>query len=178
MADAPSPRKTDRRSRTAACRDEGAEDAGVSAAASLRWKSIVAGWLVAAVAGVAISALLRSLYGVVAPPSIDGRNLTAGLVVVSLTAGFLAYLVGGYVAARISRRLAGLHGAMTAVVGLMVGIGLALVFAVFGITFVEGVAVPPAGFGLAGRALLAGALPLFLSNLFGGYVGGKLGELP
>ena len=150
----------------------------MSAAKSLRWKSIVAGWLVAAVAGVAISTLLRSLYGVVAPPPIVGKNLTAGLVIVSLTAGFLAYLVGGYVAARISRRSGGLHGAMTAVVGLMVGLGLALVLAVFGVTIVEGVAVPPVGFGLAGRALLAGALPLFLSNLFGGYVGGKLGELP
>lgn len=157
--------------------DEGAEEARVvSAAISLRWKSIVAGWLVAAVAGVTISALFRSLYGIVAPP-IEGRNLTAGLVVVSLTAGFLAYLMGGYVAARLSCRLAGLHGALMAVFGLTAGIGLTLILAVFGITFVEGVAVPPAGFGQTGRALLAGALPLFLSNLFGGYVGSKFGEL-
>jgi hypothetical protein len=37
--------------------------------------------------------------------------------------------------------------------------------------------MPPANFGLAGSVLLAGLL-LFLVNVFGGYVGGKLGETP
>ena len=37
------------------------------------------------------------------------------------------------------------------------------------------VALPPVGFGMAGAALIAG-LVLFLVNLFGGYIGGKLGE--
>jgi hypothetical protein len=37
------------------------------------------------------------------------------------------------------------------------------------------VAAPPANFGLGGEALVAGLL-LFLSDLFGGYVGGELGE--
>ncbi len=37
--------------------------------------------------------------------------------------------------------------------------------------------MPQAGFGLVGEALLAG-LALFLANLVGGCVGGKLGEPP
>ena len=38
-----------------------------------------------------------------------------------------------------------------------------------------GWAVPPVGFGLAGGALFA-VIILFIASLFGGYVGGKLGE--
>ena len=136
------------------------------------------GWLVASVSGLAISPLLLNLYGLAAPPPIVRGDFTAGLVIVSLASGFLAYLVGGFVAARNAGRKGGLHGAMTAVFGLMVGIAIALILAVFGVAFVEGVAVPPAGFGLTGRAILIGALPLFLANLFAGYVGGKLGEPP
>jgi hypothetical protein len=60
----------------------------------------------------------------------------------------------------------------------MVGITITLILAVFGLALVEGVTVPPAGFGLTGRAVLIGSLPLFLANLFAGYVGGKLGEPP
>jgi hypothetical protein len=52
-----------------------------------------------------------------------------------------------------------------------------LVLALLGIVFAEGVAVPPAGFGLAGAAPVAGLI-LFLADLFGGFVGGKLGEPP
>ena len=144
----------------------------------MRWRSIVVGWVVAAVTGLVISPILRGLYGVAAPPPIERGDFTAGLVIVSLVAGFFAYLVGGYVAARSARRLGGLHGAMTAIFGLAVGVALALALAIFGITFMEGVTAPPAAFGLAGRVLLVAGLPLFLANLFGGYVGGKLGEPP
>lgn len=150
----------------------------MSAEKGFRWKSIVLGWLVAFVSGAAISPLLHNLYGLAVPPPIMRGDFTADLVIVSLTSGFLAYLLGGFVAARNAGRKGGLHGALTAVFGLMVGITLALVLTVFGVTFVEGVAVPPAGFGLTGRAVLIGSLPLFLANLFAGYVGGKLGEPP
>jgi hypothetical protein len=144
----------------------------------LRWKSIVVGWLVAAVTGLVISPLLRGLYGSAAPPPIERGDFTAGLVIVSLVSGFLAYLAGGYVAAGIARRSGGLHGAMTAVFGLAVGIPLTFALAAFDAVFVEGVAAPPSSFDLNEReALLAGFL-LFAANLFAGYVGGKLGELP
>jgi hypothetical protein len=145
---------------------------------SLKWKSIVLGWLVASVSGLVISPLLYNLYGLAVPPPLVRGDFTAGLVIASLVSGFLAYLVGGIVAARNAGRKGGLHGAMTAVLGLIVGTALALILAVFGVVFVEGVTVPPAGFGLTGRAVLIGALPLFLANLFAGYVGGKLGEPP
>jgi hypothetical protein len=75
------------------------------------------------------------------------------------------------------QRRRGLNGAMAAVLGLAVGLVLTTVLAAFGVLFSEGVTVPPAGFGFAGAALLAGLL-LFLANLMGGYVGGKLGEPP
>jgi hypothetical protein len=148
----------------------------VNVGKGLRWKSIVVGWLVAAITGLLVSPLLRSLYGIAAPPPLGRGDFTAGLVTVSLVSGFLAYLVGGYVAARIARRFGGLHGAMIAVFGLVVGIVLTLVLTPFGAIFVEGVAAPPVGFGLARQVVMTGGLPLFLVNVFGGYVGGKLGE--
>ena len=55
------------------------------------------------------------------------------------------------------------------------GIVLAAILSLFEIIFAEGVAVPPVSFGLSGAALAAGLL-LFLVNLFGGFVGGSLGE--
>ncbi len=78
-------------------------------------------------------------------------------------------------AARLAGYSGGLNGAMTAVFGVVLGVILAVILAVFGLIFVEGVAMPPANFGFARGALLAG-LTLFLVNVFGGFVGGKLGE--
>ena len=78
-------------------------------------------------------------------------------------------------AAKMSRYSGGKHGALTAVFGLIIGIILAIVLALFGLVFAEGFTVPPASFGFAGAALVAG-LVLFLVNLFGGFIGGKLGE--
>ena len=141
----------------------------------IRWRAVASGWLVAALAGVAISPLLGALYRIVAGPPAGRGELMGGVVVVSLVSGFLAYLLGGYAAARLSRGFSGLNGATTAVFGLMLGMLLALILNFFGSVFTAGVAVPPACFGLSGSALLAGLI-LFLFNLFGGYVGGKLGE--
>ena len=58
------------------------------------------GWLVASVSGLAISPLLQNIHSIAVPPPIERGDFTAGLVVVSLTSGFLAYLLGGFVAAR------------------------------------------------------------------------------
>ncbi len=141
------------------------------------WRSVALGWVVAVLVGAVVSPTLRTLYGLVVEPPLERGEFTATVVVISLVSGFLAYLVGGYVAGRSARYSGGLNGAMTAVFGLALGLILASVLAVFGVIFPEGVAVPPACFGLIGEALLAGLI-LFFVNLFGGYVGGKLGESP
>jgi hypothetical protein len=146
-----------------------------NAGKGIRWGSIALGWLVAVVAGSLISLILGGLYGLVDEPPAEGGEITAGFVVVSLVSGFLAYLAGGFVAGWSAGYSGGLNGAMTAVFGLILGLVVGVILAVLGVTFAQGVAMPPANFGLAGGVLLAG-LVLFLVNLFGGYIGGKLGE--
>ncbi len=143
----------------------------------VRWGAAALGWIVASAAGVLVSPVVRFLYGLAAQPPAERGEFTATIVAISIVSGFLAYLLGGYVAGKVAGTSGGLNGAMTAVFGLVVGLVLASVLAVFGVLFSEGVAMPPAGFGFAGVALLAG-LVLFLVNLMGGYVGGKLGEPP
>ena len=143
----------------------------------VRWGAVALGWSVASAVGVLLSPAFRFLYGSVAGPPAERGEFTATSVAVSLLSGFVAYLLGGYVAGRVAGASGGFNGAMTAVLGLAVGLVLTAVLALFGVLFSEGVTVPPAGFGFAGAALLAGLL-LFLANLMGGYVGGKLGEPP
>jgi hypothetical protein len=146
-----------------------------NAGKGIRWGSVALGWLVAVVVGSLASLLLGGLYGLVDGPPPESGEITAGLVVISLVSGFLAYLAGGFVAGRSAGYSGGLNGAMTAVFGLILGVIVGAILTVLGVTFAEGVAMPPANFGLAGDVLLAG-LVLFLVNLFGGFVGGKLGE--
>jgi hypothetical protein len=146
-----------------------------NAGKGIRWGSVALGWLVAAVAGSLISLLFGGLYGLVDGPPAEGGKITAGFVVISLVSGFPAYLAGGFVAGRSAGYSGGLNGAMTAVFGLILGLVVGAILAVFGVTFAEGVAMPPANFGLTGGVLLA-SLILFLVNLFGGYIGGMLGE--
>ena len=144
-------------------------------ARATRWGAVAFGWIVAVLTGIVISPILRLLYDFFAEPPVERGELTAALVVISVLSGFLSYLVGGFVAAKMARYSGGKHGALTAVFGLILGIILAIVLALFGIIFAEGVAVPPVSFGLTGAAVVAGLL-LFMANLFGGFVGGKLGE--
>jgi len=143
----------------------------------VRWGAAALGWIVASAAGVLLSSAFRFLYGLIVGPPAERGEFTATIVAVSLVSGFVAYLLGGYVAGKVAGTSGGLNGAMAAVLGLAVGLVLTTVLAAFGVLFSEGVTVPPAGFGFAGAALLAGLL-LFLANLMGGYVGGKLGEPP
>lgn len=140
----------------------------------VKWGVVGLGWIVAVCAGIIISPILRFIYAVFAEPPVERGDLTTAIVVISLLSGFLAYVAGGYVAGKLARVAGGANGAMTAVFGLIVGIIIAIILGILGIIFVEGVAMPPANFGLAGGALLAG-LVLFLVNLLGGYVGGKWG---
>ncbi len=146
-----------------------------NAGEGIRWRSVVLGWIVAAVIGSLLSVLFSFLYGLVDEASAQGGEITAGFLVISLVSGFLAYLAGGFVAARSAGYSGGLNGAMTAVFGLILGLVVALILTIAGMTFAEGVAMPPANVGLTGGVLVA-TLVLFLVNLFGGYVGGKLGE--
>ena len=146
-----------------------------NAGKGIRWGSVALGWLVAVVVGSLISLIFSGLYGLVDGQPAESEEITASFVVISLVSGFLAYLAGGFVARRSAGYSGGLNGAMTAIFGLILGLVVGTILAGLGATFAQGVAMPPANFGLAGDVLLAG-LVLFLVNLFGGYVGGKLGE--
>lgn len=140
----------------------------------IRWNAVMLGWAAALLLGVILTPLLRLLYRAAAPLT-EGVEVTAGSVVVALTAGFASYVVGGYLAARMARHSGGVHGLLTAVFGLVLGVALALLLAGFGVIFTEGVALPPVGFGVGSAGLIAGLI-LFAINLMGGYVGGKLGD--
>lgn len=106
---------------------------------------------------------------------VEPSEITAAVIIVALLSGFLAYVAGGYAAGRSAQVSGGLNGAMTAVFGVIVGVISAIILAIFGIIFTEAVAVPPVNFGLAGAAIVGGLI-LFLVNLLGGFVGGKLGK--
>jgi len=96
---------------------------------------------------------------------------TSGFVIVSLVAGFLAYLFGGYVAGKFARRAGGLHGAITAILGAATG----AILGAFGVAVSGGILVTLIGLGF-GEVTASTALALFFAYLFGGYIGGKLGE--
>ncbi|HJQ27765.1 MAG TPA: hypothetical protein VJ827_00370 [Rubrobacter sp.] len=137
----------------------------------IRWYSVALGWLVAIPAGLLLSPTVRATYDVLTGTSVIPGKFTAGLVIVSLVSGFLAYLFGGYVAGKFARRAGGLHGAMTAILGAATG----AILGVLGVAVSGGLLVALIGLGFGEVTALA-ALALFLAYVFGGYVGGKLGE--
>lgn len=141
----------------------------------IRWDAVLLGWAAALVGGIVISLVLRALYKLATGFPVERGEVTLSVVTVSLISGFTTHLICGCVVGRRTRRFGGLNGAMTAVFGLLLGLMLAIVLTALGTVFPEGVAVPHACFGLAGEALPAGTA-LFSFNLFGGYLGGKLGE--
>ena len=138
---------------------------------NIRWDSVALGWLVALLAGLLLSPLLRGAYDTLTGTTVTSGKLTSGLVMVSIVSGFLTYLFGGYVAGTFARRAGGLHGAMTAVLGAVIG----AILAAFGVAISGGILIALIGLGL-GKVTASTALALFLAYLFGGYVGGKLGE--
>lgn len=143
----------------------------MSAGENIRWESIALGWLVALPAGLLLGPLLRGAYDALTGASVTPGKLTSGLVVVSIVTGFLAYLIGGYVAGRFARRAGGLHGAMTAIFGAAAG----AVLGASGVAVSGRILVAFIGLGF-GDVTASAAFVLFLAYLFGGYVGGKLGE--
>ncbi|HET7478430.1 MAG TPA: hypothetical protein VFJ72_02815 [Rubrobacteraceae bacterium] len=138
---------------------------------SIRWRGVGAGALAAALTVFLLSPMVRGLYDILTGSLAPMGKLTSGLIVVALVSGFLAYLFGGFVAGRLARGAGGANGAMTAVMGTAVG---ALLGAV-GIAVSGNVWVAIMNLGSAGLAVLIGLL-LLLIDLFGGYIGGKLGE--
>src|SRR5215212_282139 len=147
------------------------ERSSVSSARNLRWEGVALGWLVALPAGLLLGPLFRAAYDALTGSAVTPGRFTAGLVIVSLVSGFLAYLFGGYVAGRFARRAGGLHGAMTAVLGAAAG----AILGAFGVAVSGGILVVLIGLGF-GEVTVATAFALFLAYLFGGYVGGTLGE--
>lgn len=145
----------------------------MKALGSIRWSGVIAGALIALLAGLLLSPAVRSAYQVLAGSRIAPERFTAGLVTDSLLVGFIAYLIGGYVAGRFVQSAGGANGAMTAVLGLALGSALASL----GIVSSGGVLVAAMGLNSTEMALSVVAV-LFLAELFGGYVGGKLGERP
>ena len=129
------------------------------------------GWVVAVVSGTVFGGVLGLIGGAVGGSAGPLLAIVA-LAVVSLLSGFLAYLVGGYCAARSAGSFGRLNGAMVPVLGLLVGLVPSIAFAVFG--GLSG-ACRAAG-GLRGGDLLParcpGAVP---GQPPGGYLGGRLG---
>lgn len=144
-------------------------------AGKISWSAVALGWIVAVVAGVLIAPAVRLLYGLVVELGAARGELTSAAAAISVLSGFVAYLLGGYAAGRLSGGSGGLNGALTAVFGVIFGLIVAAILSVFGLVFSGGVALPPTAFGVYGAALIVGFF-LFLVNLFGGYVGGKVGE--
>ena len=141
----------------------------------IHWGAVVLGWGVAVLASFVIGLLLSGLYALMAEASAERATAT---MILSLLSGFLAYLLGGYFAGRRAGTSGGLNGAMTAVFGLVVGIVVAIVWIVLSLIVagIETLPAAPVGLGqIAGGAFLAGLI-LFVVNLLGGYLGGKLGE--
>ena len=138
---------------------------------SIRWDSVALGWLVALPTGLLLGPLVRVAYDALTGATVMPEELDSGLVIVSLVSGFLAYLFGGYVAGKFARRAGGLHGAMTAILGAVAGV----VLGAFGIVVSGGILVALLGLGF-GKISVSAALALFMAYVFGGYVGGKLGE--
>src|SRR5215213_1130772 len=148
------------------------ERSSVNAGGNIRWEGVALGWLVALPAGLLLGPLLRAAYDALTGSAVTPEKFTSGLVIVSLVSGFLAYLFGGYVAGRFARRAGGLHGAITATVGALAG----AVLGAFGVVS-GGILVALIGLGFD-EVTASTALALFLAYLFGGYIGGKLGEPP
>ncbi len=144
----------------------------------IHWGAVVLGWVVAVLVGFVISLILQGAYALVAEAPGEGQEAATATFIISVLTGFVAYLVGGYVAGRRAGASGGLNGAMTAVFGLVVGIVVAIILVFLSLVVFGGEQLPtaPVGFGgIAEGAFLAGLL-LLVVNLLGGYLGGRLGE--
>lgn len=149
----------------------------------VRWRAVLVGWAVAIASGIVINLVLRAAhYGLFGGEQLDFTGQTA-LVTISMISGFLAHAAGGYVAGYRAGDSGGLNGAMVAVLGTVAVVAAfvvvaAIALATAGALFGAGGPSTPESLTpvLAGRLAIS-ALILFLVNLTGGYLGGKLGAL-
>ena len=139
------------------------------------WISIIGGWI----ASVGMAALLAPLAaGVVAARG--GAPDDISLAVPAVLAVMVAYLVGGYVAGRMSGYATSWHGLMTAFFGLFVILAVILAGVAADRGYLGDVRlVPPDGTSawsgpVVGEALTFGAILGFLAAIFAGWLGGLL----
>ncbi len=149
---------------------------------AVRWPAVAIGWVAAVVSSIIIALILGAIFGVADPAT--GTGAAAGGILISLITGFLAYGIGGYVAARRAGADGPLNGAMVAVFGIIAAIVLAIILAVLGVVAglifsggqlsgLQGVSFAE-GFGLASGGILT-AIIVLIANILGGYVGGRIG---
>lgn len=141
--------------------------------------AVALGWVVAVLVGIVLALILGGIFGLAAGgtgPAVTGQT-GAGLVIGSLIFGFLAYLVGGYVAGSRATTAKPLNGAMTAVLNLIIGLVLAIIAAIL-LLLIGGNDFPtgPVGALSATGGGFLGVLIGFLVNLAGGYLGGRIAE--
>jgi hypothetical protein len=131
----------------------------------VRWMAVVLGWVIAIVTSVLLSFPLNLVDESFVRFYAGPLGIVAVLAPIFLS-GFLAYLAGGLVAGRVARSSGGLNGAMTAVVGLVVGVAVLVI----------GVSVQGQGGTVGMSTAIAGAMFTLPANLLGGYLGGRWGE--
>jgi hypothetical protein len=98
----------------------------------ISWRGVIAGTVVALLAGRLILVTMPDFYGMIAYEDSPGdmvvlsveRQMTAAYVqmLVSAISWSLAYFLGGMVAGRMARSSGGLNGVLTAVLGALVGV--------------------------------------------------------
>ncbi len=123
------------------------------------------GWLVAVLGGAVISLVLNLLYGLVTGFAVQRVVFTLSVVSIYLVSGFQAYLVSGYLVARLARRSGGLNG-LIALFGLVTGLILAIVLGRLRCGLPRGCRGASCLFRVATEALLVGLL-LFCSTCSG-----------
>ncbi len=132
------------------------------------------GWLVAVLGGAVISLVLNLLYGLVTGFAVQRVVFTLSVVSIYLVSGFQAYLVSGYLVARLARRSGGLNG-LIALFGLVTGLILAIVLGRLRCGLPRGCRGASCLFRARHGGSARGSAP-FLFNLLGSYLGGHLGE--
>jgi MFS family permease len=140
------------------------------------WGAILDGWL----ATVGVAAILSPLVGLLLAAWYPTRGY--GSAVPILVAVGISYLVGGYVAGRMSGQRTSWHGMLVAFLGIFIVLALlvvdvALALGVFGVTGRLVQIVPPvlgvALYGSVETFAFGGALGLLLA-IFAGWLGGLL----
>lgn len=138
--------------------------------------AVALGWIVAVVIAFVLGAILAAIFGASNVGGVSAGE-AASVGVIGLIASFLAYVVGGYVAGSRTNTAKPLNGAMTAVLGLVIGIILSIILSIL-LLLAGGSDFPPGPVGIGGASGggFISVLIVFLVNLAGGYVGGRVAE--